>query len=195
LSRSALLGGPAGRRDSAAPPGADRRPRDRSGSASGGHYRLITSPGSTITKYDEVVRCHRSLRRVRQEAHRHATEPLAPSHQAPLEPQHPARRAVVNGTNKRVNVPPASRQARSEARLSGASSMQGVVKMYDPLTREGIVVVDTDRSEVVLADARRTRSSGCCARVSGSCSSSTATGAPPTCAAGRTRSRAPTTNI
>jgi CspA family cold shock protein len=29
--------------------------------------------------------------------------------------------------------------------------MQGVVKMYDPLTREGIVVVDTDRSEVVLA--------------------------------------------
>ncbi|MGH8979334.1 MAG: hypothetical protein ACRDV7_14735 [Acidimicrobiia bacterium] len=29
--------------------------------------------------------------------------------------------------------------------------MQGVIKMYDPLTREGIVVVDTDRSEVVLA--------------------------------------------
>jgi cold shock CspA family protein len=29
--------------------------------------------------------------------------------------------------------------------------MQGVVKMYDPLTGEGIVVVDTDRSEVVLA--------------------------------------------
>jgi cold shock CspA family protein len=29
--------------------------------------------------------------------------------------------------------------------------MQGVVKMYDPLTREGIVVLDTDRSEVVLA--------------------------------------------
>jgi len=28
--------------------------------------------------------------------------------------------------------------------------MQGVVKMFDPLTREGIVVVDTDRSEVVL---------------------------------------------
>jgi CspA family cold shock protein len=29
--------------------------------------------------------------------------------------------------------------------------MQGVIKMYDPLTREGIVVLDTDRSEVVLA--------------------------------------------
>jgi len=29
--------------------------------------------------------------------------------------------------------------------------MQGVVKMFDPLTSEGIVVVDTDRSEVVLA--------------------------------------------
>jgi cold shock CspA family protein len=29
--------------------------------------------------------------------------------------------------------------------------MQGVVKMFDPLTGEGIVVVDTDRSEVVLA--------------------------------------------
>jgi len=29
--------------------------------------------------------------------------------------------------------------------------MQGVVKMYDPATREGIVVRDTDREEVVLA--------------------------------------------
>ena len=29
--------------------------------------------------------------------------------------------------------------------------MQGVVKMYDPLTGEGIVMTDTDRSEVVLA--------------------------------------------
>ncbi len=29
--------------------------------------------------------------------------------------------------------------------------MQGTVKMYDPATREGIVVLDTDRSEVVLA--------------------------------------------
>jgi len=29
--------------------------------------------------------------------------------------------------------------------------MQGTVRMYDPATREGIVVVDTDRSEVVLA--------------------------------------------
>lgn len=29
--------------------------------------------------------------------------------------------------------------------------MQGVVKMYDPATREGIVVRDTDREELVLA--------------------------------------------
>jgi CspA family cold shock protein len=29
--------------------------------------------------------------------------------------------------------------------------MQGTVKMFDPATREGLVVVDTDRSEVVLA--------------------------------------------
>lgn len=29
--------------------------------------------------------------------------------------------------------------------------MQGVIKMYDPLTREGIVVRDTDRAELVLA--------------------------------------------
>ena len=29
--------------------------------------------------------------------------------------------------------------------------MQGTVKMYDPATREGIVVSDTDRSELVLA--------------------------------------------
>jgi CspA family cold shock protein len=30
--------------------------------------------------------------------------------------------------------------------------MQGVVKMFDPQTREGVVVADTDRSEHVLAD-------------------------------------------
>ncbi|HEX5616237.1 MAG TPA: cold-shock protein [Acidimicrobiia bacterium] len=29
--------------------------------------------------------------------------------------------------------------------------MQGVVKMYDPLTSEGVIVADTDRSEHVLA--------------------------------------------
>ncbi len=29
--------------------------------------------------------------------------------------------------------------------------MQGTVKMYDPATRDGIVVLDTDRSELVLA--------------------------------------------
>ncbi len=29
--------------------------------------------------------------------------------------------------------------------------MQGVVKAYDPITREGIVVRDTDRAELVLA--------------------------------------------
>jgi CspA family cold shock protein len=29
--------------------------------------------------------------------------------------------------------------------------MQGTVKMFDPATREGIVVLDTDRSELVLA--------------------------------------------
>jgi cold shock CspA family protein len=29
--------------------------------------------------------------------------------------------------------------------------MQGTVKMFDPATREGIVVRDTDREEVVLA--------------------------------------------
>jgi CspA family cold shock protein len=29
--------------------------------------------------------------------------------------------------------------------------MQGVVKVYDPLTREGVVVADTDRAEYTLA--------------------------------------------
>jgi CspA family cold shock protein len=29
--------------------------------------------------------------------------------------------------------------------------MQGTVKMFDPATREGIVVLDADRSELVLA--------------------------------------------
>ena len=29
--------------------------------------------------------------------------------------------------------------------------MQGTVKIFDPSTREGVVVLDTDRSEVVLA--------------------------------------------
>jgi CspA family cold shock protein len=29
--------------------------------------------------------------------------------------------------------------------------MQGVIKSYDPLTREGVVIADTDRAEFVLA--------------------------------------------
>jgi hypothetical protein len=29
--------------------------------------------------------------------------------------------------------------------------MQGVIKMFDPATREGIVVTDVDRTELVLA--------------------------------------------
>ena len=29
--------------------------------------------------------------------------------------------------------------------------MQGVVKVYDPLSREGVIVTDTDRSEFSLA--------------------------------------------
>jgi CspA family cold shock protein len=29
--------------------------------------------------------------------------------------------------------------------------MQGTIKMYDPATREGIIVRDTDRTEIVLA--------------------------------------------
>jgi len=29
--------------------------------------------------------------------------------------------------------------------------MQGTIKMFDPATREGIVVLDTDREELVLA--------------------------------------------
>jgi cold shock CspA family protein len=29
--------------------------------------------------------------------------------------------------------------------------MQGTVKMFDPATREGIVVLDVDRSELILA--------------------------------------------
>jgi CspA family cold shock protein len=36
--------------------------------------------------------------------------------------------------------------------------MQGVVKMYDPLTGEGIVMTDTDRSEFVLATGALERS-------------------------------------
>ncbi|GIU87234.1 MAG: hypothetical protein KatS3mg009_1749 [Acidimicrobiia bacterium] len=36
--------------------------------------------------------------------------------------------------------------------------MQGVVKTYDPVTREGVVVTDTDRTEVVLAPGALDRS-------------------------------------
>ena len=34
----------------------------------------------------------------------HVRVALAPSHQAPLEPEHPAVRAIVGGTPKRLNV-------------------------------------------------------------------------------------------
>lgn len=30
--------------------------------------------------------------------------------------------------------------------------MQGVVKVYDPITREGVLITDTDRAEYVLAE-------------------------------------------
>ena len=59
-------------------------------------------------------------------------------------------RAIVNGSPKRrerVHLVPQGGQGR-QARLS---PMQGIVKMFDPATREGIVVLDTDRSEFVLA--------------------------------------------
>ncbi|HEY7137954.1 MAG TPA: hypothetical protein VIB48_23055 [Acidimicrobiia bacterium] len=36
--------------------------------------------------------------------------------------------------------------------------MQGVVRSYDPLTKEGVVVRDTDRAELVLAPDALTQS-------------------------------------
>ena len=36
--------------------------------------------------------------------------------------------------------------------------MQGVIKMFDPATREGIVVTDVDRTELVLAPDALARS-------------------------------------
>ena len=59
-------------------------------------------------------------------------------------------RAIVNGiaqAGERVHVVPEGRQGRQGL----AHRMQGTVKMFDPATHEGIVVVDTDRSEFVLA--------------------------------------------
>ena len=54
--------------------------------------------------------------------------------------------------------------------------MQGVIRTYDPTAARAWCVRDTDRAEIVLAsDALEGRSSGCCARASGSCSSSTPT--------------------
>ena len=47
-----------------------------------------------------------------------------------------------------------------------ASELQGVIKSYDPDTRQGAVITDTDRANYDLASLDR--SSGCSARVSAS---------------------------
>ena len=63
--------------------------------------------------------------------------------------------------------------------------MQGVIKSYDPGTGDGVVVRDTDRVEYDLAgDALGARSSACCARASGSSSTSTGKGGPPASGSG-----------
>ena len=145
---------------------------------------------------------------------RHEREPLAPAHQAPLEPEHPAgpgprRRRRPSGS---TSAPAASRPARSKgsstdrepdrrsridhggrcepaicrarapaasladrwhrdralravrrrpirwpthcsesASTTGADSVQGVIKSYDPGTGDGVVVCDTDLAEYDLA--------------------------------------------
>ena len=60
-------------------------------------------------------------------------------------------RAIVNGSPKRVNVCTSCLKAGKVAEALGESTVQGIVKMFDPLTGEGIVVRDTDRAELVLA--------------------------------------------
>ena len=45
--------------------------------------------------------------------------------------------------------------------------MQGVVKAYDPVTGDGVVICDTDLADYDLAEAPWTaRSCACCARAS-----------------------------
>src|SRR5262245_15697074 len=90
------------------------------------------------------------MRRVRQAAAlRHAPLALAPAHQAALEPERAAR-AGDGGRHtqarQRVHVVPEGRQGHQ------GLSVQGVVKLYDPNTGEGVVTGDTDRAEYVFAE-------------------------------------------
>jgi CspA family cold shock protein len=101
-------------------------------------------PAKSFEVFSDVV----SLRCVWQEADlRHETQPLAPAHQAALEPEHPAGardRERIAEAGERVYVLPEGREGRE-------ALMQGTIKMFDPATNEGIVVRDTDREDFVLA--------------------------------------------
>ena len=92
-------------------------------------------------------------------------------------------RALVSGTPKRVYVCTGCIKSRQDRQgRPEAPPMQGVIKSYDPATGDGFVLTDTDLSRVRPRRAMRSRapSSACCARASGSCSTSTPTGAPRT---------------
>jgi cold shock CspA family protein len=91
---------------------------------------------------------------------RHVDLALASSHEAALEPQHPA------GARNGLGLTPARqcvhglhqvRQGRQSGPLAGdrpeagVHIVQGVIKSYDPVTGDGLVVRDTDLSEYELS--------------------------------------------
>jgi cold shock CspA family protein len=80
---------------------------------------------------------------------RDAVESLAPPFEATLEPQRPEgsrRRERVTTPHSRLHLLPEGGQGAKTL-----ITVQGVVATYDPLTGEGLVVSDADRSQYVLA--------------------------------------------
>ncbi|MEZ5226043.1 MAG: hypothetical protein R2710_05045 [Acidimicrobiales bacterium] len=54
------------------------------------------------------------------------------------------------------------RSAQRNHKTENEELMQGVVKSYDPMTKDGVVLSERDLTEIDLAeDALRVRSSGC----------------------------------
>jgi cold shock CspA family protein len=84
----------------------------------------------------------------------HVCVALASPHEATLEPEHPARSGNSEWLDEahqrlhRLHQVGQNRQGRLRAR---PSIMQGVIKAYDPVTGDGLIMADTDLNDYELA--------------------------------------------
>ena len=113
--------------------------------------RLVALSDSFVGSTQEKARPDGSgVRGVRQAPVVRQGQPLAPPHEAPLEPEHPAgprrgrRHPQAGGRLHRLHQGGQGRQGRSTRRARPPAPMQGVIKSYDPGHRRRCHPGDTD---------------------------------------------------